>query len=265
MDSQPRICEGIKSPHGPLVLLCSFVSLNIPMRRRTVLVLRTVATAPGSPAAKPKPRLHERQPRLEGVISIRDVVLHGLLTGARELAAHELDKLVLHVLDEIQPRRAVLLHHEDREVVVRLPDAVVQHANQDVRIVRELHHQLLLLLDHLEAGFVNQVRVVVKQVGFRAQLHPDRAGPGVVALQEHLHFDRLQGANLRGQGRRPRAAAAKGGGQAALGTEDALVELDRIAPDWVRRCSAGLGVQTALLCRRWWRIRLDRAGAGPEC
>lgn len=54
-------------------------------------------------------------------------------------------------LNKIQPGVDVVLHNEHRQMAVGLLDAVVQHPNEDVRIVLELYHELLVFLHHLTA------------------------------------------------------------------------------------------------------------------
>jgi hypothetical protein len=81
-------------------------------------------------------------------------VLHDVLRRPDKVRRHEFDKLVLHVLYEVQPSvdlPAPALHNEHREVRVRLLDAVVEPAPQDGRVVREVDHELLLLLALREA------------------------------------------------------------------------------------------------------------------
>ena len=58
---------------------------------------------------------------------------HRLLVAREKGGREELDELVLHVLDEVEVGSAASLHHEDGEVLVRLLDARVQHADQDLR------------------------------------------------------------------------------------------------------------------------------------
>lgn len=52
-------------------------------------------------------------------------------------------------LYKVQAGVNVMLHNEHRQVAVRLLNAVIQHANENVLVVLELHHELLVLLHHL--------------------------------------------------------------------------------------------------------------------
>lgn len=52
-------------------------------------------------------------------------------------------------LNKIQAGVDVMLHNENGQMAVGLLDAVVQHPNEDVRIVLELYHELLVFLHHL--------------------------------------------------------------------------------------------------------------------
>ena len=109
-------------------------------------------------------RLHQCQARLDRVVSEGDVLPHGLLVARDEGRAEQLDELVLHVLDEVEVCSAASLHHEDCEVLQWLLDACVEHADEDGGVLREVDHQLLLLLHQPEALLVQRVRVVEEQV-----------------------------------------------------------------------------------------------------
>lgn len=51
-----------------------------------------------------------------------------------------------------------------------LLDARVDHFNENVGVVREFYHELLVLLHHPEAVLVDNMCVVEEQVIFRGQL-----------------------------------------------------------------------------------------------
>ena len=60
----------------------------------------------------------------------------------------------------------MVVHDEDSEETVGVLDARVGHLNEDIRILLEVDHQLLLLLHVAESVFVYDVRVVEEQVVF---------------------------------------------------------------------------------------------------
>lgn len=53
-------------------------------------------------------------------------------------------------LYKIQAGIYVMLHDEYRQVAMWLLYAVVQHANENIRVVLEFHHELLIFLHHLK-------------------------------------------------------------------------------------------------------------------
>lgn len=57
-------------------------------------------------------------------------------------AVHEFDELVLHVLNEVQPRLRVVVQAEDGEIDVGRLDAGIQHLDQNRGVVRQVDHQL---------------------------------------------------------------------------------------------------------------------------
>ena len=80
-------------------------------------------------------------------------------------------------LNEVQARLAIILHDEYREVRVRLLYAVVEHAQQHVRVLSVVHHELLCLCDVAEAHAVHFVCVVEEEIAFAAELdHNPRRG-----------------------------------------------------------------------------------------
>ena len=56
---------------------------------------------------------------------------------------------------------------------MRLLDTRVDHLNENISIVREFDHELLVLLHHSEAVLVHDVCVVEEQVVFRGQFNLD--------------------------------------------------------------------------------------------
>ena len=61
-------------------------------------------------------------------------------------------------------------------------NGVVEHADEDVGVLCEPNHELLPLLQHTEAGLVDDVHVVEEEVVLAAQLDAQRVRAGVVAL-----------------------------------------------------------------------------------
>jgi hypothetical protein len=66
--------------------------------------------------------LHEGHLRLDRVVPEGDRLPHHLLAACHEVRRQQLYKLVLYVLYEVEFRRAVSAHDEDREETVRLLD-----------------------------------------------------------------------------------------------------------------------------------------------
>mmetsp|Transcript_17555 Transcript_17555/g.42891 ORF Transcript_17555/g.42891 Transcript_17555/m.42891 type:complete len:218 (+) Transcript_17555:245-898(+) len=108
--------------------------------------------------------LHEREARLEGVVAEADVRADNVLGRRYEVAREELHKLVLHVLDEVETRQPLPLDHEHGQVAVRLLDAVVEHPDQHVGVLGEVHHQLLVLLHLPKPMFVEVVIEVEEEI-----------------------------------------------------------------------------------------------------
>lgn len=83
-----------------------------------------------------------------------------LKEGTIPALEHETD------LYKIQAGVYVMLHDEYRQVAMRLLYAVVEHANENIGVVLEFHHKLLVFLHHLRtngntwltAGVVPQIR-----------------------------------------------------------------------------------------------------------
>lgn len=108
--------------------------------------------------------LEHVQSRLHRVISEGDVLADRVLGCAHEIDREQLNELIFHVLDEIQARAAVGLHQIDSEMVVRLLDAVVEHANEHVSVVCKVDHELLVVLHQLEGLEVAHMRVKEEQI-----------------------------------------------------------------------------------------------------
>ena len=75
---------------------------------------------------------------------------------------------------------------------MRLLDAGVDHFYQDICVVRELDHQLLVLLHRSEAVLVDDVRVVEEQVILRGQFDLDVLKIVRVALIIHIENVRVR-------------------------------------------------------------------------
>ena len=71
---------------------------------------------------------------------------------------------------------------------MRLLNTGIDHLHEDVHVVLELDHELLLLLDCLEGVFVHDVRVVEKDVVLAGKLHLD--------VRKLVTFTLLQGMGL---------------------------------------------------------------------
>lgn len=54
-------------------------------------------------------------------------------------------------LDEVKACVDVVLHDEYGQMAVRVLDAVVEHAHEDLGVVVELHHELLVFLHYLHS------------------------------------------------------------------------------------------------------------------
>eukprot|EP00448_Togula_jolla_P010892 CAMPEP_0170611070 /NCGR_PEP_ID=MMETSP0224-20130122/22995_1 /TAXON_ID=285029 /ORGANISM="Togula jolla, Strain CCCM 725" /LENGTH=179 /DNA_ID=CAMNT_0010936485 /DNA_START=309 /DNA_END=846 /DNA_ORIENTATION=+ len=91
---------------------------------------------------------------------------------------------------------AVPLHHEDGEVAVGLLDAVVEHPDHYRHIVREVNHQLLVLLHRPEAVLVHAVCVVEEKVVFARQLDPAMMRVLLIAQSEDLASNGLECSHL---------------------------------------------------------------------
>ena len=75
-------------------------------------------------------------------------------------------------LNEVQPGVATGAHEQHSHVGVGGLDAAVQHAQEDRRVVIELHHELLSLLHELRKDCrPDGVGVVEKQVALACQLY----------------------------------------------------------------------------------------------
>eukprot|EP00217_Crustomastix_stigmatica_P006587 CAMPEP_0183793668 /NCGR_PEP_ID=MMETSP0803_2-20130417/3363_1 /TAXON_ID=195967 /ORGANISM="Crustomastix stigmata, Strain CCMP3273" /LENGTH=348 /DNA_ID=CAMNT_0026038053 /DNA_START=216 /DNA_END=1259 /DNA_ORIENTATION=+ len=143
-----------------------------------------------------EPGLHECEAALDGVVPVRDLLAHVPVVGRGEVAREQLHELVLHVLYEVQPRAAVPHHHKHSQVRVWLLDAVVEHPHEHGRVLVEVHHQLLALLQQAETRVVQRVRVVEEEVGLAAELNAHAGIRALLPVHEYLHLDRLQGAHL---------------------------------------------------------------------
>lgn len=71
--------------------------------------------------------LHEGHLRLDRVVPEGDRLAHDLLAARHEVSRQQLYKLVFYVLYEVEFRRAVSAHDEDREETVRLLDTRIHH------------------------------------------------------------------------------------------------------------------------------------------
>lgn len=67
----------------------------------------------------------------------------------------------------------MMVHDEDSQEAVRVFDAGVGHLDEDVCILLEVHHQLLLLLHVTEFVFIHAMRVMEEQVVLTRQLYLD--------------------------------------------------------------------------------------------
>lgn len=103
--------------------------------------------------------LQHLKTRLHGGVAEGNMLSNRDFGSAYEVDGQQFDELVLHVLDKVQSSSTVHLHEVHCEVVVRLFDAVIEHADQHIGVVCEVHHELLLLLHGLETLQVACVRV----------------------------------------------------------------------------------------------------------
>ena len=73
-----------------------------------------------------------------------------------EVTGHELNELVLHVLNEVESTRSNgrLLYDEYGEVIMRPLNTIVQHPADDIRVVWKVHHEFLSFLHFLKACLV---------------------------------------------------------------------------------------------------------------
>ena len=117
--------------------------------------------------------LHQGHLALHRVVPEGYGLAHSVLWARNEVAREQLNELVLDVLDEVQLGRPISIHNEHGEERVRFLDARVDHFDQDVGVVGELNHQLLVLLHVTEAVFVDDVRVVEEQIVLTSQLDLD--------------------------------------------------------------------------------------------
>ena len=67
----------------------------------------------------------------------------------------------------------MVVHNEDCKETVGVFDARIRHLDEDVGILLEVYHQLLLLLHVTELVFIHAVRVMEEQVVLTCQLHLD--------------------------------------------------------------------------------------------
>ena len=89
-----------------------------------------------------QPSLHERQSLLHDVVPVGDVLLSERFRRPETHAVHELDELVLHVLNEVQPGLRVIVQAEDGQIDVGRLDTCIQHLGQNRGVVRQVDHQL---------------------------------------------------------------------------------------------------------------------------
>mmetsp|Transcript_3922 Transcript_3922/g.11186 ORF Transcript_3922/g.11186 Transcript_3922/m.11186 type:complete len:249 (-) Transcript_3922:510-1256(-) len=141
-------------------------------------------------------RLHEHEASLHEIVAVAYLLAHHVLWARKVAARKQLNKLVLHVLDEVEPGLAGVLHHEHREVDVWLPDAVVDHAQQHGRVVREVHHELLRLLHRLEFVGIHVVRIVEEEVALAAEFHAHPGQRAAVSLDQNLYPHSFQSTDL---------------------------------------------------------------------
>lgn len=113
---------------------------------------------------------------LHGIVSVSYVVLDYFIRGAHADTVHQLHKFVLHVLNEVQTSIELIHHREYGQMNVRLLDAVIQHTNEHSGVVREVDHQLLLLLNDVKVLLLYLVAIMEKQIRLRAQLQLNRDG-----------------------------------------------------------------------------------------
>lgn len=130
-----------------------------------------------------KTRLQHLKTRLHGGVAEGYVLADRVLRGAHKVYGEELDELVLHVLDEVQPRSAIGLHEVHCKMIVRLLDAVVEHTNQHVGVISEVHHEFLLLLHGVEALQVAGVCVQEEQVALSGKLEANHVDVGITSLE----------------------------------------------------------------------------------
>eukprot|EP00443_Scrippsiella_acuminata_P029435 CAMPEP_0115243412 /NCGR_PEP_ID=MMETSP0270-20121206/39458_1 /TAXON_ID=71861 /ORGANISM="Scrippsiella trochoidea, Strain CCMP3099" /LENGTH=106 /DNA_ID=CAMNT_0002658515 /DNA_START=285 /DNA_END=605 /DNA_ORIENTATION=- len=81
---------------------------------------------------------------------------------------------------------------------MRLLDTIIQHLDDHGHIVREVNHQLLVLLHGPEAMFVDAMGVVEEQIVLTGQFDPAVLRALLLPESENFAPDRFQGADLLG-------------------------------------------------------------------
>ena len=90
--------------------------------------------------------LHECNLGFDAIVSESDALAHGVLRARHEVTGQQLNKFVLDVLNKVQLGGSITVHDENGKERVRFLDARVYHFNQNVYVVLEFNHKLLIFL-----------------------------------------------------------------------------------------------------------------------
>ena len=90
--------------------------------------------------------LHECNLRFDAIVSESDALAHGVLRACHKVTGQQLNKFVLDVLNKVQLGGSITVHDENGQERMRFLNAGVDHLNQNVYVVLEFNHQLLIFL-----------------------------------------------------------------------------------------------------------------------
>ena len=136
-----------------------------------------------------KPSLHQLHLGLDSIVAVSDGCANYFFRTGEELARKQLNELILDVLDEIKLGHALVVHDKDGQEAVRVLDAGVGHLYEDVCVLLEVNHELLLLLHVSEFVFIHAMSVVKEQVVLACQFHLDLMDCVIIISIQKKHFD----------------------------------------------------------------------------
>jgi len=116
---------------------------------------------------------HECHLRLYRVISKSNRLTHSILRTCHKIARKQFNELIFDVLYEVQLCSSVPIHDENGEEGMWLFNAGVNHFDENIGIITEFNHELLVFLHHSKTILIHNMRIVKEQIILRSQFNFD--------------------------------------------------------------------------------------------